>query len=136
MNEERNNTRLKLFLVILAALPSIYAVLFTPSLPLLARYFDMEFSQSQMPMSSFLLGYALGQLPCGPLSNRFGRKPILLVGIVIAILSCFLCIFAGYSHNFSLFIIARFFMAVGSCAGLQYCFTIARWEIFILKHQH
>jgi Bcr/CflA subfamily drug resistance transporter len=114
----------KLFLALLAALPSIYAVLFTPSLPSLVTYFDVQFAQSQLPMSSFLLGYAFGQLPYGPLSNRFGRKPILALGILIALVSCLLCVVAGYTHNFTLFVIARFFMAVGSCAGLNIAFTI------------
>lgn len=114
----------KLFLALLSALPSIYAMLFTPSLPSLVNYFDLQFAQSQLPMSSFLLGYAFGQLPYGPLSNRFGRKPILALGMLLALISCVFCIVAGYMHNFTLFVIARFFMAVGSCSGLNIAFTI------------
>jgi MFS transporter, DHA1 family, multidrug resistance protein len=124
MNDTSKITLNKFFLALLAALPSIYAVLFTPSLPFLADYFNVAFSQSQLPMSAFLLGYAFGQLPYGPLSNRFGRKPILCLGIAIAIASCFLCILAGYLKNFPLFILARFLMAMGSCAGLNIAFTI------------
>lgn len=114
----------KLLLIILAALPSIYAMLITPALPSLAGYFGLELNHWQLPMTSFLLGYAFGQLPYGPLANRFGRKPILFLGISIAICSCFLCILATYFHHFQLFLFARFLMAVGSCVGLHIAFTI------------
>src|SRR5579862_5640776 len=114
----------RLFLAIIAALPSIFALLFTPALPLLIGHFDVEFQHSQLPMSCFLLGYALGQLPYGPLSNRFGRRCVLHLGLLIAILSCIGCVSAGHAHNFYLFLVARFFMAVGSGAGLHTAFTI------------
>jgi Bcr/CflA subfamily drug resistance transporter len=113
-----------LLLAILAALPSIYAVLFTPALPLITKFFGITVGDAQQSMTAFLLGYAFGQLPYGPLSNRFGRKPVFFIGMTVAIFSSLLCIVAGHLHLFWLFVIARFLMACGACVGLNIAYTI------------
>jgi len=113
-----------LLLAILAALPSIFAVLFTPALPLITTFFNVSFGEAQQTMTAYLLGYAIGQLPYGPLSNRFGRKPVFFIGMSAAIFSSLLCVLAGHFHIFSLFVFARFLMACGACVGLNIAYTV------------
>lgn len=113
-----------LFLSLIASLPAIYGVLFTPALPQVAADFAISPQVAQFSMTVFICGYALGQLPYGPLANRFGRKPILCAGITCAIGGCLLSIYAIYSLSFSLLLFSRFFMAVGACSGLNIAYTM------------
>ena len=55
--------------------------LFTPSLPHLPAYFASDADTVQLTMSINLMGFALAQLIFGPLSDRFGRRPVLLLGM-------------------------------------------------------
>ena len=64
-----------LSLMLLSAFASIGAILMTPALPQIAEYFQMGVGPTQLTVTSFLLGYAIGQLFYGSLANRFGRKP-------------------------------------------------------------
>jgi MFS transporter, DHA1 family, multidrug resistance protein len=77
-----------------------------------------------LTMSFFLIGYALGQLPYGPLANRFGRKPAIYIGAAIAILGNFFCIIAGHGNSFWGLVIARFFAALGTSVGLKISLTM------------
>lgn len=64
-------------LILLISFASVNAVLFTPALPDIARYFMIDDTIVQSTITWFLVGYALGQLVYGPIANRFGRKPAL-----------------------------------------------------------
>jgi DHA1 family bicyclomycin/chloramphenicol resistance-like MFS transporter len=84
-------------LIIPALLVSASAVsilstdLYTPSLPHLQNYFATDPATVQLTMSLNLAGYALAQLAYGPLSDRYGRRPVLLVtlfGFALASLAC------------------------------------------------
>ena len=54
-----------------------------PALPALAAGFAAAADQVQLTVSFYLIGYAVGQLFGGPLSDRFGRRPVLLTGMTI-----------------------------------------------------
>jgi len=103
---------------------SIFAVLFTPALPEIAKLLDVSNSEIQATMTVFLLGYALGNLPYGPIAKRFGRKPAIYLGITLAILGSFLTLFAGEQHFFYLFLVGRFLSALGSSVGMKISFTM------------
>ena len=75
-------------------------------------------------MTIYLIGYALGQLPFGPISNRFGRKNALYLGLSLAAIAACLSILSAYTHTYSLFIVARFLFALGATAGLQVIYTV------------
>lgn len=118
-------TRLPFFtLLLLISFASVNAVLFTPALPSIAQYFGISEDTAQQTITWFLVGYAIGQLIYGPLSNRFGRKPALYAGISLQILSSFLCVLAGVIHEYWLLVIARFMLALGSGVGLKMTFTL------------
>src|SRR3990167_1155024 len=97
-----------LSLLLLAGFASFGAVLPTPALPAIASYFHHTSSQTEAVISIYLVGYALGQLIYGPISNRFGRKKALYAGISMQIASSLLCVFAGTVHAYPLLVFGRF----------------------------
>jgi DHA1 family bicyclomycin/chloramphenicol resistance-like MFS transporter len=74
-----------LVVVILATLLGIQPIttdLYLPALPALTSSFSAPMSQAQLTLSALLLAFGVSQLVWGPLSDRFGRRPILLVGLL------------------------------------------------------
>jgi len=88
--------------------------LFLASLPGIRAYFDVSVSQAQLTLSIFLVGFAISQLVYGPLSDRFGRRPVLLAGVAIYVAASVVCVGAQSMEGL---IAARFFQAVGACSG-------------------
>jgi len=110
-----------LILVLLISFASISGVLFTPALPDLANSFHVPDSVAQWSMTIFLIGYAIGQLPFGPISNRFGRKKAIYIGVTMAIIGALICLFA---KSFGVFCLGRFVQALGAAAGLKVSYTM------------
>lgn len=113
-----------LILIIMSSFASMGAVIFTPSLPQIAHYFNISNSYSQLTITLFLVGYALGQLIYGPISNRLGRKPSFYVGIAVASIGSCVSILSEPLNSFYLLIIGRMLEALGSSAGLVIAYTI------------
>ena len=111
-------------LFLLISFASVNAVLFTPALPEIAKYFGITDAASQQTITFFLIGYAAGQLLYGPIANRYGRKPALYAGIILQIISSLLCVFAGMINEYSLLVTGRFLLALGSGVGLKMTFTL------------
>jgi DHA1 family bicyclomycin/chloramphenicol resistance-like MFS transporter len=111
-------------LMLLSAFAQMGAILMMPALPEIADYFSKNIGATQLVVTSFLLGYALGQLIYGPLANLYGRKFSLYIGICIATLGTLFSILSSPVNSFSLLIVGRFLEAVGSSAGLATSFTI------------
>lgn len=88
--------------------------LFLASLPGIRAYFDVTVSQAQLTLSVFLAGFAIAQLIYGPLSDRFGRRPVLIAGVTIYVAATVVCVSA---QSMDALITARFFQAVGACSG-------------------
>jgi len=88
--------------------------LFLASLPGIRAYFGVTVSQAQLTLSVFLAGFAISQLVYGPLSDRFGRRPVLLAGIAIYVAATVVCVGAQSMEGL---LAARFFQAVGACSG-------------------
>jgi len=97
------------------------ALLVTPALPGMTRAFDVSVSGGSWVMSLFLLGYAFGQLPYGPLAKRFGRKGALTIGSSLAVIGSLL---AWIAPTFSVLCIARILQALGAGVGLKITVTI------------
>jgi len=81
-------------LVVMTALASLTLSIFLPSLPNMTRYFDTEYRLMQLSVSLFLAVNAGLQLVVGPLSDRFGRRPVLLAGVGLFLVATLGCIFA------------------------------------------
>ncbi len=111
-------------LFLLISFGSVGAVLFTPALPAIQEFFHVSVGQAQLTITSYLAGYALGQLPYGPLANGFGRKKALYFGLSLAILGSLLCAFSAFTGSFAVLIFARFLQALGATVGLKISYTM------------
>src|SRR6266849_10062391 len=81
-------------LVLLALVTAIAPAalhMLVPSLPLLATVFAAPAAQVQLVLTLFLAGIATGQLVYGPVSDRFGRRPVLIAGLVLFLAGTVLC---------------------------------------------
>lgn len=113
-----------IILLLLVSFASVGAVLFTPALPTITAFFQVSIDEVQLTITSYLLGYAFGQLPYGPLANRFGRKKTLYIGLSLAIFGSLLCVVSAWVISFKLLVFARFLQAFGGCVGLKVSFTM------------
>lgn len=101
-------------LALLVALGPVSTDLYLPSLPGLVRDFGTDVAEVQLTLSVFLAGLAGGQLVYGPLSDRYGRRPVLLGGLAIYAVATVICALAP---SMPVLIGARLLQAVGACAG-------------------
>lgn len=97
--------------------------LYLASLPSLATVFDVPPSTVQLTLSLFAIGFGGAQLIIGPLSDRFGRRPVLLYGLALYVVSSALC---GFAPSIELLIAARFLQALGCCAAVIIARAIVR----------
>ncbi len=89
--------------------------LYLPSMPSIGRYFDAPESQVQLTISLYLVGYAVGQLAYGPLSDRFGRRPVVLAAFAIF---CLASLGAALSQTIGLLVLARIGQALGASGAM------------------
>ena len=89
--------------------------IFVPALPAAAKDLHATPAALELTISLYILGLAVGQLVYGPASDRFGRRPALLVGLSIFTIAGVAGLFAPDVHTL---IVARFFQALGGCSGL------------------
>lgn len=116
-------TTLIILLTAMVSLSTFSTDIYLPSLPEMTSFFNTTYARSQLTLSIYMLGFALSMLLCGPLADRFGRKPVVLGGISLHFFATICCIFAP---SIELLIIARFFQAIGGCCGTVLGRVIAR----------
>ncbi|HVI51167.1 MAG TPA: multidrug effflux MFS transporter [Candidatus Sulfotelmatobacter sp.] len=101
-------------LIALTAFGPMSIDLYLPSMPDLTRVFHAEISRVELTLSVFLVGFALAQLVYGPLSDRYGRRPVLLVGLALYSFASLFCLTA---QNVNMLILGRFLQSLGACCG-------------------
>jgi DHA1 family bicyclomycin/chloramphenicol resistance-like MFS transporter len=97
--------------------------LYTPSLPHLQEVFDTDAGRVQLTLTLNLIAYALAQLFYGPLSDRIGRRPVLLIGMVGFALSTALCAMAGSIDEL---ILGRILQGLTACAEAVVGYAVIR----------
>ena len=105
-------------LVALAALAAVAPLAMDAYLPAFSRMsadLGVSASTTQLTLTMFLVGVALGQLSIGVLSDRFGRRPLLLWGSVLAFVAG---AGAALAPGAGLLLVARFFQGLGGAAGM------------------
>ncbi len=113
MNNQFKQTLPKGFILILAMLTSISPLaidVYLPSFTQISKYFYTSIDQIEVTLSIYLIGFALGQLVGGPLSDRYGRKIFIFVGLSIYILFSFMISISSSVEQLWVF---RFFQAIG-----------------------
>jgi DHA1 family bicyclomycin/chloramphenicol resistance-like MFS transporter len=88
--------------------------MYLPSLPAIGESLHATPAQTQTTVAAFLAGMAIGQFLYGPASDRFGRRPPILVGATIYVAASVACALATSAD---MLIWARFVQALGACAG-------------------
>ncbi|KNH11383.1 membrane protein [Vibrio lentus] len=101
------------FLVIISAFPPLTIDLYLPALPQMVEVFNTDQSMVNLTLSSYFVTYAVGLLFWGPLSEKFGRKPILLIGIASYMVASVIC---AMTNSIEQLIGARVFQAFAGSA--------------------
>jgi DHA1 family bicyclomycin/chloramphenicol resistance-like MFS transporter len=97
--------------------------MYLPSLPALAREFATSAGTVQLTLAAFFLGFALGQAVYGPASDRFGRKPLLNLGLLLYLAASAGC--AG-ARSIDALIALRFAQGLGGSAGVVIARAVVR----------
>ena len=103
-----------LLLASFVALGPLATDMYLPALPAMAKAFDASPAEAQLTLSVYIIAVALSQLVYGPLSDRFGRKPLLLVGLVLFTVASLAC---AHARSIEAMIVFRFLQALGGSAG-------------------
>lgn len=111
-----SSARTPLWLLALITLSGTLAMhIFVPALPLAAKALGASAHATQLTLSTYIAGLAIGQLLYGPLSDRYGRRPVLIVGMLIYTAASLAAYFAP---SIEVLIVARLLQALGGCSGL------------------
>lgn len=107
--------RLLLILVVSTAIGPFSMQIFLPALPAIQSGFAVSAATAQLAFSLSALAMAVATLIYGPLSDRLGRRPALIAGLVIFLAGSLICAFA---NSIELLIFGRVVQAAGGCAGM------------------
>ena len=110
-------------ILLLAGFPALSTDMYLPALPMLQSLWGLTLAQTNFSLVIFFATFSLFLLIYGPLSDRFGRKPVLLSGIVIFILGSIAC---AMSQSITQLVIARFFQGAGAAAASSLSLTLSK----------
>src|SRR5471032_450559 len=115
------------FLVALTALGEVSTQLIIPGLGAIEQALAAPAGSALMALSAFVAAFGLGQLLFGPLSDRIGRRPVLIGGLVLYVLATFSMLLV---NDIGQFIAARVLQGLGACAALVLARTVVRdvWQ--------
>src|SRR5882757_1071375 len=116
----------KIMLMLLVAMTGVAPIslyLLVPALPMLATTFGRDISVAQMTVSLYMVGIACSQIIMGPLSDRFGRRPVLLAGLGLMVAASLGC---SLAQTLPQLIAARFLQALGGATGMVVSRAIVR----------
>ncbi|MEO8400354.1 MAG: multidrug effflux MFS transporter [Gammaproteobacteria bacterium] len=105
-----NKKKITLLVMWMTALSQAAMALYLPSFPAIAKALTMSPAAIKNSITIYLIGFGVSQIIYGPLSDRYGRKPILLLGILIFCLGCFINIIAKIQ---TVFLFARLLQGIG-----------------------
>ena len=111
----KNRTTIILILGFLSAIGPFSIDMYLPGFPAIAKSLHTSIETVAYSLSSFFIGVCIGQVLCGPLLDRFGRKMPLYAGLLLYILATIGCVFTS---SVQVLIVLRFFQAIGGCVGM------------------
>ncbi len=107
----------------LTAIGPLTTDMYLPSLPDIVHRLNASTSQGQLTISFYLIGFAIGQVLYGPLSDRHGRRPVLLGALA---LYCLASLFASLATSIEMLIAARVLQAIGGAGGIVLARAVVR----------
>ena len=105
------------YILILASLMTLGPMgidMYLPSLPAMISHFGTDTATGQLTMSVFMLGFGGGQIVLGPITDRLGRKPVMVTGLVLFGLASLLCAFA---QSIETLLLSRFLHGLAGASG-------------------
>ncbi|AJC48992.1 Bcr/CflA family efflux MFS transporter [Allofrancisella guangzhouensis] len=112
-----------IILALFAALPPLAVNTYAPAISLIAQDFGITDSQVLTTFATYFVGFSFGMLFWGAVSDKYGRKKIIIIGSIIYILSTILC---SYSTSFTMLETLRFVQGLSDSVGGVIAFSIAR----------
>lgn len=116
----------KVFLLVLLGMLSAFGPFMTdmylPSLPAMADYFSTSSSMVQLGLTTSMIGLAIGQIFFGPLSDKYGRRPLLLASMLLFVISTVFCLFAPNIHSF---VTLRLIQGIAGAGGIVISRSVA-----------
>lgn len=128
---KRINPFFILYLAILIAFAPFSTTMYLAAMQILKADFHVSTLAVQLTLAVFFIGYPIGQLFWGPVSDRIGRKPAILIGSLFYVLASILCALAW---NIEVLVLGRFLQALGAAAGVVNALAIVR-DRFVQREQ-
>ncbi|MCA9780389.1 MAG: multidrug effflux MFS transporter [Candidatus Eremiobacteraeota bacterium] len=120
---EKEQRVLILVLGCLAAMGPMSIDLYLPAFPLLEAEFATNAAAVSNTMASYFVGISVGQMIYGPVSDSYGRRGPLLIGLILYLVGSVLC---AASTTIEFLVAARVLQALGGCAGMVICRAVVR----------
>lgn len=114
MNKHHASTSVVFILGLLAMLMPLSIDMYLPAMLDIAQEFSVEAGSAQMTLSTYILGFAIGQLFYGPLADSLGRKPVILGGTLVFMLAAVAC---ALSQTITMLIAMRFIHGLAAAAA-------------------
>lgn len=111
---QRSSLAIVIILGLLAMLMPLSIDMYLPALPVIAAEFGVPAGSAQMTLSTYILGFALGQLLYGPMADSLGRKPVILGGTLVFAAAAIAC---ALSQTIDHLIVMRFFHGLAAAAA-------------------
>lgn len=115
-----------LLLAVLALLSSFTPLsidMYLPALPVITTDLQGSVGDIQLTLSAFMIAFGAGQIFYGPAGDRFGRRPVILSGLVIYVLASIGCAFAAEAGQL---VLLRFLQGLAACGGVVLARTMVR----------
>lgn len=110
-------------LLAVACLPRVTIDIYLPSLPAIGQSLAISDFELNLTLTLYMAGYAVSMLVCGPLADRYGRRPVLVGGTAIYLAATIVCALATSGPTL---IVARLVQALGGCCGTVVARVIVR----------
>ena len=107
---------LLVLIVGMAAMGPLGMHIILPSMPGLQAVFATDYATVQLTLTFYFVAFAVAQLVYGPLSDRFGRRPVILTGLSLFLAGNLACMLA---QSIEALIAGRVLQAIGACAGMS-----------------
>ena len=112
-----------MFITMLAAFPALSTDMYLPALPTIQSEWSITLASVNLSLVMFFVFFSFFMLIYGPLSDKFGRKPVLMGGVGLYVIGCALCALAP---NILLLIVARIIQAAGAASASALSMALAK----------